>query len=1509
QIIGFSDDPFGPFPHGEANTNGVTLYSRADNSTATCSLRSSSNTETATPSDQAYTSYSVVKLDFISSNSVKIYKNDSVVCTHITAANIPNGNYAVTFSNDGWSNVNQSGTDTISVIDWVAVKKSASTEPTIGTPFNEEKSQGPVAYWKFDEGYGTVANDSTPSKNNGAISSPAWTTGVSEKALGDGSGNATVTVADNPTLNISNNLTISFWYIPRSYHTGYSNNIVSKQTNTTDSSFNFYEFGDYLGNGNQGKYRWYANVGGTWNVISAQWTIPELNRWYFITLTYNNSTGGTMYVNGVKIGNPTGSGFLATNNQPLIIRAPSTSKASIDDMKIYNYTRSAAQIKMDYASRGSIKGVSSSIGNDLVKQGSLANGLVGYWKQDEATWSGTLSEIVDSSGNGNHGQAAGATNAKAYPATGKFANGGYFDGVDDYVSLSEMVSTANIRSKGLTMSIWVKPNVVNIAQSIFSQRPSCGSGGYSSPASGGITISSAGKVRMYAYDFGINYIYAESNSILSANNWYLLTGIYNPASKKLSVYINNQYEGESSEITTFSALSTNSCSTISKNTAAVNDSHSVLNGYADEARVYNRVLSPAEISKLYSYAPGPVAYYNFEESQGSALNDKSGNGKNGTWSGTGNRWETGKYGKAGKFNGSDDSVDLGSNFTANTSDITVSAWVKGNSPAANTAIFSKGVWGAGRATGYGLLAATSGNNKFDFEIGGTVVQSVKSIDSNWHYITGVRNGNKLQIYVDGALENTQTISVVDLTFSSIANLGQRGVGVGYFKGSVDEVKVYNYARTAGQIVEDMNAGHPIGGSPVGSQLAYWKFDEGYGTTANDQKSYRKGTLTCSGATCIKPTWKTDGKINKALYFYASGTDRSYVNTSPINIGSTTGDKMTWTAWIKPDSSQGGNGWFMRNGTGIDENYGWNLGALSGGKYKLTLTMYDTAFRSVNTTNYVIPNNEWSHVTIVYSQAEWFKTYVNGVLKETTTVSYSPSVQATSSFNIGGHAGTANQYLNGYLDEVKIYSDELTAEQIKLDYNRGKALVLGASGTDSDGKTASNSASRIYCVPGDTSTCNPPVEEWNFEEKQGSTANDTSGNGNNGTLTSSPAWTQGKTGSALSFNGSNTYVSGTNNSSVQLTTGTVQAWIKTSSPGSGYRGIVTKQSAYGMFLNNNEFGIYDWGGTGWKGSGQNLNDGKWHLVAFSFTSGSANGTTFYVDGQNKGTTTMTVLNQNVALVAGAGNNGASQVFTGLIDQVRVFNYIRTPAQIAWEYNQGKPIAHWKLDECQGLTANDVSGNGNTGTITIGGSGTQTSAGTCQTSSTAWYNGAAGKFNASLNFDGTDDYTGIVNTSFLPSGSSARSMFGWIKTNGTQLSRMNYFGYGGIAANLAFNLSSGINADGKIYFIGYGAGDVTGTKVIGDGNWHFIGAIYDGTTVQLYVDGTTDASGNRSLNTSNISTYPFVIGRQSYSDAGNYRYANGQIDDVRIYNYALTPLQIKNVMNQGAGVRWGPNVGQP
>ena len=77
------------------------------------------------------------------------------------------------------------------------------------------------------------------------------------------------------------------------------------------------------------------------------------------------------------------------------------------------------------------------------------------------------------------------------------------------------------------------------------------------------------------------------------------------------------------------------------------------------------------------------------------------------------------------------------------------------------------------------------------------------------------------------------------------------------------------------------------------------------------------------------------------------------------------------------------------------------------------------------------------------------------------------------------------------------------------------------------------------------------------------------------------------------------------------------------------------------------------------------------------------------------------------------------------------------------------------------------------------------------------------------------------------------------------------------------------------------------------WHHIVGVKDGGTLNLYVDGIRVATGTdtTTLNTSNSN--PLYLGSLGNT---NPRF-RGQIDDLRIYNYALTPQQVKYVMNDG------------
>lgn len=185
----------------------------------------------------------------------------------------------------------------------------------------------------------------------------------------------------------------------------------------------------------------------------------------------------------------------------------------------------------------------------------------------------------------------------------------------------------------------------------------------------------------------------------------------------------------------------------------------------------------------------------------------------------------------------------------------------------------------------------------------------------------------------------------------------------------------------------------------------------------------------------------------------------------------------------------------------------------------------------------------------------------------------------------------------------------------------------------------------------------------------SNSNDSYGS-NNGTDTS-VSYVSGKVNNAGSYNGSTSKTVIGNPASLQLSTGSISCWIKTTSPGTAYRSIFGKTNAYNMFLNNSVFGIYSWAGTtGFKSTGRNLADGNWHHIVFVFESGTSLNY-LYIDGVLKLTTSMTVLNQtsNFEIGESTPNN---QKINALIDEASVYNVKLSQSQVELIYNNGLGI---------------------------------------------------------------------------------------------------------------------------------------------------------------------------------------------------------------------------------------------
>jgi hypothetical protein len=131
------------------------------------------------------------------------------------------------------------------------------------------------------------------------------------------------------------------------------------------------------------------------------------NQWHYVVGTYDGSSssyGMKLYVDGIDRTNyPVGAGSIpgstsTTANFEIGERASASSHLTalgfIDEVKIYNYVRTAAQVKLDFLNSGISDGVGTKLGSDPRNAyKSLSSGLVGYWKLNES--SGTR---ADSSG-------------------------------------------------------------------------------------------------------------------------------------------------------------------------------------------------------------------------------------------------------------------------------------------------------------------------------------------------------------------------------------------------------------------------------------------------------------------------------------------------------------------------------------------------------------------------------------------------------------------------------------------------------------------------------------------------------------------------------------------------------------------------------------------------------------------------------------------------------------------------------------------------------------------------------------------------------------------------------------------------------------------------------------------------------------------------------------------------------------------------------------------------------
>jgi len=206
-----------------------------------------------------------------------------------------------------------------------------------------------------------------------------------------------------------------------------------------------------------------------------------------------------------------------------------------------------------------------------------------------------------------------------------------------------------------------------------------------------------------------------------------------------------------------------------------------------------------------------------------------------------------------------------------------------------------------------------------------------------------------------------------------------------------------------------------------------------------------------------------------------------------------------------------------------------------------------------------------------------------------------------------------------------------------------------------------------------------------------------------------------------------------------------------------------------------------------------------------------------------------------------------------------------------------VAAYSFNAGTGTTVADVSGNGNTGTI----------------NGATWT--TAGRFGGALSFNGTSNMVTIADSSSLDL-TVGMTLEAWVfptatPTNGRSIIAKEQPG------DIVYSLHASSRPNHRPATMVFVAGSerqlIGGTRV-STNTWVHLAATYDGTTQRLYVNGVQVAS--------RAQTGPIVTSNSPLRIGGNAvfgEFFQGRIDEVRIYNRALSATEIQNDMTAPLG----------
>ena len=422
-------------------------------------------------------------------------------------------------------------------------------------------------------------------------------------------------------------------------------------------------------------------------------------------------------------------------------------------------------------------------------------GLVAAYSFD----AGSGTTLEDSSGNLNTGTISGA----AWTGDGRFGGALAFDGVDDLVTVLDAPALA--LTSGMTLEAWVEPSRLGSWKAVL-MKEQLGSLAY-----GLFADSDTGVPTGEIFVGGVKSVGGSGQ--VPVDEWTHLATTYDGVTQRLYV--------DGVEVASRAVLGTIAVSAgallIGGNAF---DPTQSFNGVIDEVRIYNRALSQSEVQSDMSTpitpqptSSTPVAAYGFGAGAGTTAADDSGNGNTGTISGA--AWTSaGRYGSALAFDGVDDWVTIRDAPELDLAyGMTLEAWIK----PADTSFWRTVMMKDQRRNGlvYALFAASdtrvpAGNIDVN---GQKIVRGPTVLPLNsWTHLATTYDGQTQRLYVNGieVASRAQTGSMPNS--KGALHLGGNTVWPNeFYRGVIDEVRIYNRALAPTEIQSDMNT--PIGSTP------------------------------------------------------------------------------------------------------------------------------------------------------------------------------------------------------------------------------------------------------------------------------------------------------------------------------------------------------------------------------------------------------------------------------------------------------------------------------------------------------------------------------------------------------------------------------------------------------------------------------------------------------------------------------------------------------------------------